>query len=120
MNKIVLSFLLIFTLFYTTGCHNGKHPHLKKKTHKKYHRSIPKKSKFSRLRKGMGQNEVIHRIGRPSDRSAFITGKGFIPFYYGSDRSRTVYYYRHQGQLEFNSRGRLVEIKYNRSEDGYR
>jgi outer membrane protein assembly factor BamE (lipoprotein component of BamABCDE complex) len=120
MNKIVLSFLLVFTLFYTTGCNNGNNPQVEKKTHKKETRSIPSESKFARVKKGMSKGQVIRRIGHPSDRSSFMTGKGFIPFYYGPDRRRTVFYYRHQGELQFNGRGRLVEIKYNHKEDDYR
>jgi len=120
MNKIVLSFLLVFTLFYTTGCQHHNNPQVKKKTHKKYNRKIPSKSKFSRVKKGMGQNQVIHLIGQPTDRGSHVTGKAFMPFYYGSDRYRVVFYYRHQGTLEFNTRGRLVAIKYNRKENGYR
>ena len=120
MNKIVLSVLLIFTLFYTTGCNNGHNPQVKKKTHKKYDQRIPSKSKFAKVKKGMTQGTVIRKIGYPSNRSSFITGKGFIPFYYGPDHRRTVFYYRHQGELQFNGRSRLVEIKYNRKENGYR
>jgi hypothetical protein len=33
---------------------------------------------------------------------------------------RVVFYYRHQEILEFNTRDRLVAIKYNRKETGYR
>ena len=120
MNKITLSFLLIFTLFYTTGCNNGNNPKVKNQTHKKHNRHAPKNSKFARLRNGMSQDEVTRRIGHPDDRSSFMTGKGFIPFYYGPDTRRTVYYYKHQGELQFNTRGHLVAIKYNPSEDGYR
>jgi len=116
MNKITLSFLLIFTLFYTTSCNNNE-PKVKNKTHEKYNRNVPRTSKFSRLKKGMTRSQVTRRIGYPSDRSSFMTGKGFIPFYYGPDRRRTVYYYRHQGELQFNGRGILVEIKYNPKSD---
>jgi outer membrane protein assembly factor BamE (lipoprotein component of BamABCDE complex) len=120
MNKIVLSFLLVFTLFYATGCNHGNDPQVKKKTHKKYNRRVPSKSKFARVKKGMTQGQVIRKIGRPSDRSSFMTGKGFIPFYYGPDRRRTVFYYRHEGELQFNTRGDLVAIKYNHKANGYR
>ncbi len=120
MNRIILSFLLIFTLFYTTGCNKGNNPQVKKKTHKKYNRSIPKSSKFRRIKKGMSSRQVTHIIGRPTDTGYFRTGKAWIPFYYGPDTSRTVYYYRHEGELQFNRRNRLVKITYNPSEDGYR
>lgn len=118
MKNVILSFALIFALFITTGCKKGNDPQVKNTSHKKASRYIPKKSRFSRLRKGMSMRRVTSLIGHPDDTSHFMTGKSFIPFYYGPDRSRTVYYYRHQGEVQFNRRGRLVEIKYNPRESG--
>jgi len=45
-------------------------------------------SKFTKLKIGMSRAEVVDLIGPPTDEGAYVTGKAFIPFYYGSDRSR--------------------------------
>ena len=43
-------------------------------------------SKFSQLKIGMGFRQVQDIAGPPTDQGAYITGKAFIPFYFGSDR----------------------------------
>ena len=82
--------------------------------------NIPSYSLFSKVKKGMGRRQVVDLIGEGTDSSRFMTGKAFIPFNYGSDKARTVYYYKNEGELQFNMRNRLVEIHYDPSEDGYR
>ena len=42
-------------------------------------------------------------MGEPSDQGAHITGKAFIPFYFGSDRYRYEVVYKGQGRLLFAS-----------------
>lgn len=42
-------------------------------------------SKFAKLEIGMGRSEVRDLIGSPNDTSGHITGKQFIPFYFGAD-----------------------------------
>ncbi len=38
-------------------------------------------------------------MGTPTDQGAYVTGKAFIPFFYGSDRYEVVY--KGQGRLIF-------------------
>jgi hypothetical protein len=45
-------------------------------------------SKFTRLQIGMSMKQVTDLIGQPTDQGAYVTGKAWIPFYYGSDRYR--------------------------------
>jgi hypothetical protein len=40
-------------------------------------------------------------MGQPNDQGAHITGKAFIPFYFGSDRYRYEVTYKGQGRLLF-------------------
>ena len=120
MKKIILGVTLVVSLFLTTGCGQNNNPQVKTKSSKKASSKIPKNSRFSRLEKGMGMKQVTKLVGKPTDKHRFMTGKSFIPFYFGSDSSRTVYYYKRQGELQFNARGQLVKIVYDRSEDGYR
>lgn len=84
-------------------------------------------SKFTELKIGMSRAEVEDRIGKPTDEGAYITGKAFIPFYYGSDRSRIELAYKGQGRLIFSTDagwgtdpGHLTWIIYNRNDTGYR
>lgn len=58
-------------------------------------------AKFSKLKIGMSREQVDALIGKPGDESAYISGKAFIPFYFGSDRVRTQATYKGQGRLVF-------------------
>src|SRR6266853_4213516 len=86
-----------------------------------------KNSKFTQLELGMGRRQVMDLIGPPTDQGAYVTGKAFIPFYFGSDRYRHELAYKGQGRLVFagGSRGnlgvgRLIRITHNENESGYR
>lgn len=82
-------------------------------------------SKFARLKMGMSIQEVEHLIGPPTSQSSHITGKQFIPFYYGGDMYRTDFYYRHEGELTFSpshigaSIQRLIYMRVNPRATGY-
>jgi hypothetical protein len=52
-------------------------------------------SKFTQLQIGMPMRQVMDLIGQPSDQGAYITGKAWIPFYFGSDRHRYVIWIIH-------------------------
>jgi hypothetical protein len=86
-----------------------------------------KNSKFTRLQMGMGMKQVTDLIGSPTDQGAYVTGKAFIPFYFGSDRYRHELVYKGQGRLVFAGgsvgnlgAGRLIRITHNANEPGYR
>ena len=46
-------------------------------------------SKFTKLQIGMGMRQVTDLVGQPTDQGAYITGKAFIPFFFGGDRIAT-------------------------------
>jgi hypothetical protein len=84
-------------------------------------------SRFRQLQIGMSMRQVIDIVGPPTDQGAYITGKAFIPFYFGSDRSRFELIYRSQGRLIFAggsignySGGNLIWIINSAAETGYR
>src|SRR3954464_6736282 len=54
-------------------------------------------SKFNRLQIGMSARQVTDIAGQPTDQGAYVTGKAFIPFYFGSDRHRFEMTYKGQG-----------------------
>jgi hypothetical protein len=84
-------------------------------------------SRFTRVQIGMPMRQVIDLIGQPTDQGAYVTGKRFIPFYFGSDRYRHEMVYKGQGRLIFASggigdysSGHLIWIIHNAAEAGYR
>lgn len=84
-------------------------------------------SRFTQLQIGMGIRQVEDLVGPPTDQGAYITGKAFIPFYFGSDRTRFELVYKGQGRLIFAgggigdfSSGNLIWIINSASEPGYR
>ena len=84
-------------------------------------------SKFGQLKIGMPMKQVTDMIGAPTDQGAYLTGKAFIPFYFGADRSRYELVYKGQGRLIMAGQGgfsfgggNLVWIIHNPNEPGYR
>ena len=45
-------------------------------------------SKLSKLQIGMSMRQSIDLAGSPTDQGAYVTGKAWTPFYFGSDRHR--------------------------------
>lgn len=82
-------------------------------------------SKFTGLQIGMSQSNVENRIGHGSDMRSYLTGKVWIPFYFGTDGHRFEIYYAGQGSLTYTGggiaggRGVLIGIRHDASEDGY-
>ena len=83
-------------------------------------------SKFTRLQIGMTLAQARDIVGQPTDQGAHITGKAFIPFFYGSDRYRYEMVYKGQGRLIFegssgyDSNAHLIWIIHSANETGYR
>jgi hypothetical protein len=82
---------------------------------------------FTKLQIGMGMKQVTDLIGQPTDQGAYMTGKAWIPFYFGSDRSRHEMVYKGMGRLIFAggsmgdfTSGNLIMIIHNAQESGYR
>jgi len=59
-------------------------------------------SKFAKLQIGMRQRQVEDLIGRPNDEDGHITGKAFIPFFFGGDTHRIEAFYKDEGQLTYS------------------
>jgi hypothetical protein len=62
-------------------------------------------SKFGKVKIGMSMKQVFDLIGQPSDQGVYITGKAFIPFYYGGDSHRYEAVYKNTGRLVFSGGG---------------
>jgi hypothetical protein len=84
-------------------------------------------SRFTKLEIGMSMRQVVDLIGPPTDQGGYITGRSFIPFYFGSDRHRFEMAYKGQGRLIFAggsigdfTGGNLIWIIHNANDSGYR
>ena len=84
-------------------------------------------SRFTRLEIGMPMKQVTDLLGPPTDHGVYMSGKAWIPFYYGSDRHRHELVYRGQGRLIFAGpstfqygSGNLIWIIHNPNEAGHR
>jgi hypothetical protein len=56
---------------------------------------------FDQVHEGMSDSEVRSVLGEPTSREEYITGKNFIPFYHGPDRSRSNWVYHGKGNIVF-------------------
>lgn len=83
-------------------------------------------SRFTKLKIGMAEKEVKDLLGNPTDEGQYVTGKAFIPFYFGSDRIRWEMAYKGEGRLIFAQQGlgssavNLIWIIHNANDRGYR
>jgi hypothetical protein len=82
-------------------------------------------SKFTQLKIGMPMKQVTDLVGEPTDQGAYVTGKAFIPFFFGGDQYRYEMAYKGQGRLVFAGKamgtgGNLIWIIYNATDTGYR
>lgn len=81
---------------------------------------------FTKLRIGMSRQQAMDAAGPPTDQGAYITGKAWIPFYFGSDRARWEMAYKGKGRLIFSQNAGfgtdfyLTWIIHNDKDTGYR
>jgi hypothetical protein len=74
---------------------------------------------------GMNKKQVRDILGQPSDENSYMTGKVFIPFYFGTDARRTSWYYKGIGRVVFadgNAFGagtpEVIRVDYDPTESG--
>ena len=133
MNKALYQNFLVLTLVtMITACASstaGKtstQTTQKKETKKLIIGNIPPGSPFSKLKLKMSIKQVHDLIGEATDTHHYVTGKSFIPYYFGSDAHRLEELYKGQGKLTFTGSGiggtnyRLYRIMYDKNEDGYK
>jgi len=81
----------------------------------------PASSRLSKVKLGMNGSEVRKVLGDPDNAHAYITGKSWIPFYYGTDTSRTDWMYKGMGRVVFSRNQysgtlKVIRIDYNPNE----
>ena len=85
----------------------------------------PAKSRLAKVEIGMSPREVEAILGPPTDENAYVTGKAFIPYYFGRDRWRRAYFYKGMGRVVFAGSGgwsqsaRVDRVEYDPNEPGH-
>ncbi|MDD2558429.1 MAG: hypothetical protein RBR43_00275 [Desulfuromonadaceae bacterium] len=128
MKKVFLCLMVIaFAVFSLIGC-ASKAPQQSADTQKPAQiiGEIPSSSKFDKISLGMSMKQVSDLIGPPTDTKYYMTGKAFIPFYLGHDRSRFETLYKEEGRITFTGSAgiggsgyKVYQIIYDPTEDGY-
>ncbi|PTS86765.1 hypothetical protein DBR00_01595 [Pseudomonas sp. HMWF032] len=86
---------------------------------------IPQSSPLAKIQPGMSMRQVHDLIGQPTDSYNSMTGKMFIPFYFGNDAVRMEELYKGQGRITYTGVGAMgasynvYQITYDANEDGY-
>jgi hypothetical protein len=84
----------------------------------------PHSSKLAKVQVGMSPREVEAILGPPTDENAYVTGKAFIPWYFGRDRWRRAYFYKGVGRVVFEGSGgwsqsaHVERVEYDPNEPG--
>lgn len=78
---------------------------------------------LARVTMGMTEAQVIEILGAPTSQQSYVTGKAFIPMYYGTDTSRMDYRYKGVGIVVFSrnqySGGtKVIRVDADPNEDG--
>ena len=83
--------------------------------------AAPEGSAFSKVVMRSSEVEVRKVLGEPDNATSYMTGKIFIPLYFGKDAFRVDWLYEGQGEIVF-SRGawgdqyKAIAINYNKNE----
>ena len=78
---------------------------------------------LARIELGMAEAQVIDILGEPTSQESYMTGKAWIPYYYGPDTSRLDYKYENVGIVVFgrnrySGKTRVIRVDHDSDEDG--
>jgi hypothetical protein len=84
--------------------------------------AIPPTSPLAKIKEGMDSDEVEKILGAPNSTGRHVTGKAFIPFYFGTDAVKTEWRYKSLGRVIFSkgsfSASHVAAIEYDPNESG--
>lgn len=83
----------------------------------------PPDSPLAKASLGMPAEEVRRLVGEPTSTQTYMTGKAFMPWYFGSDTHRTDYKYKGMGRVVFghnrwSGSTKVIRVDYDPTEDG--
>jgi hypothetical protein len=67
--------------------------------------AIPTDSPLAKIHEGMSKAEMFSLLGPPTDQDTSVTGKAFIPFYFGGDTTATRMHYKGLGRVYVSGHG---------------
>lgn len=78
----------------------------------------PAGSPLAQVKEGMSDTDVRKLLGEPDSSKNYMTGKQFIPYYFGTDTTRVEYIYKGKGRITFSrnqySQGlKVIRVEYN-------
>jgi hypothetical protein len=81
----------------------------------------PASSPLAKVKLGMNEYQVRKVLGDPDNANSYVTGKSWIPFYYGTDTSRMDWMYKGMGRVVFSRNQysgtlKVIRIDYNPNE----
>jgi hypothetical protein len=81
----------------------------------------PPDSPLAKVQLGMTDLQVRKILGDPDNANAYMTGKSWIPFYFGTDASRSDWMYKGMGRVVFSRNQysgalKVIRIDYNPNE----
>ena len=88
--------------------------------------SIPADSPLAKIHEGMSKADMFSLLGPPTDQDTSVTGKAFIPFYFGGDATATRMHYKGLGRVYVSGHGifgggeKVLKIEYDPQESGFR
>src|SRR5215510_10192005 len=88
--------------------------------------TIPADSPLAKIHEGMSKAEMLSLLGPPTDQDTSVTGKAFIPFYFGGDATATRLHYKGLGRVYVSGQGafgggeKVLKIEYDPQEPGFR
>lgn len=122
MGRILMVVVCGCVLIAAGGC-TQREPRAAQETSR--YPQAPSGSKMAMIHEGMSESEVMRILGPPDDSNAYVTGKAFIPWYFGPDSTRFAGYWRGQGRVIFMGgnawgagRGKVQRVEYDPHEDG--
>ena len=121
-NYINHFFILLLFIFIISGCKSQSGV----SSNDAIPTPIPQTSKFSKVQIGWSIARVHDVIGKPTDTRTYLSGKTFIPMYFGSDRARIEDLYKGEGRIIYTGGSGLTnqgytvfKIIYDPTESGY-
>lgn len=119
IQRLVLTGLMVGLLSAVGGCASSGDGSKSTEKAAAPAKSVPPGSKLAKVEIGMSEQQVRVAIGEPSDIRGHITGKNWIPFYFGGDTYRQEWHYPGEGLVIFSNTNRwarnmkVIELRYN-------